>query len=58
MTKKGRFCIGNRVGFVGWMVVGSVFFLHTPISKLTVDPSYASSRLAPLGTKGRLHIKQ
>ena len=32
MTKKGRTCIGNRVGFVGWwlVVVGWIgfFFAH------------------------------
>ena len=39
----------QRVSFVGWMVVGCVFFLHTTTSKLTVDLSYARSSLAPLG---------
>ena len=42
----------NRVSFVGgwWLVLGSVFYLHTPISGLTVYPSYTRPKgLAPLG---------
>ena len=49
----------NRVSFVGWwLVVGGwwlvvgwmCFFLHTPISELTVYPSYTRPKgLAPLG---------
>ena len=41
----------NRVSFVGgggwWLDV--FFLLHTPISELTKDPSYARTSLAPLG---------
>ena len=44
----------NRVSFVGgWLVVGwwlDVFFLHTPISELTIYPSYTRPKgLAQLG---------
>ena len=48
----------NRVSFVGWwlvggwLVVGCVFFLHTPISELTIYPSYTRPKgLAPLGKR-------
>ena len=44
----------NCVSFVGWwLVVGWMcFYLHTPISELTVYPSYTRPKgLAPLGTK-------
>ena len=60
--KFGRFRIGNRVGFVGWMVgwsdgwiVGWLdgwmvkIFSSTLGSKWTQDPSYARPSLAPLG---------
>ena len=42
----------NRVSFVGLLVVGGwmCFFLHTPISELTVYPNYTRPNgLAPLG---------
>ena len=47
--------VGWLVGWlVGgwWLVVGCVFFLHTPISELTVYPSYTRPKgLATLGIK-------
>ena len=56
--KKGRFCIGNRVGFVGWMVGWTVGRLDgwmvkkfSSTLRIEVDPKPEVREVKPRSTR-------